>query len=69
LDAVIITRQRKHEAEQAIEDLIKKGFEVTFPLTEFSSDGKIFDRDSFNRKVFVQNTQNTCWKAKLRKVD
>lgn len=66
---VTIRRQRKHEAEQAIEDLIKKGFEVIFPLTEFSRDGKIFDRDSFNRRVFVQNTQSSCWIAKLRKVD
>lgn len=66
---IIICRQRKHEAEQAISDLVARGFEVVFPLTEISRDGKIFDRDSFNRQVFVQNTHSSCWKAKLRKVD
>ncbi|PLR93215.1 hypothetical protein [Bacillus sp. T33-2] len=64
---VIIHRQHKHEAEQAIKDLEKRGFVVTFPLTEFSRDGKIFDRDSYNRKIFVQNTFSTCWKAKLQR--
>lgn len=66
---VIITRQREHEAQQAINDLVARGFEIVFPLTEFSSDGKVFDRDPYNRKIFVENTQRTCWKAKLRKVD
>lgn len=65
----IITRQRKCEAEQAISDLQKRGFELTFPLTEFSRDGKIFDRDSYNRHTFAGNSYSSVWKAKLRKVD
>lgn len=66
---VIISRQRKHEAEQAVRDLEARGYEVVYPLTEHSRDGKIFDRNSFNRQIFVQNTFNSCWIAKLRKVD
>lgn len=66
---VTIRRQRKHEAEMAIADLEKRGFEVVYPLTEFRSDGKTFTRDSYNRKIFVENTEWGYWIAKLRKVD
>ncbi|MEK5173209.1 hypothetical protein NST63_08450 [Heyndrickxia sp. FSL W8-0496] len=65
---VVIRRRRKHEAEQAISDLEARGFEIIYPLTEISSSGKIFDRDSFNRKIFIQNTFETCWIAKMRRV-
>ncbi|MCM3411481.1 hypothetical protein [Metabacillus litoralis] len=64
---VVIRRQRKAEAEQAIKDLEERGYEVIFPLTEFASDGKLFDRDSYNRRIFVENTQHSCWIAKLRR--
>ena len=66
---VVIRRQRKHEAEQAIKDLEARGFELIYPLTELSREGKLFDRDSFNRKIFVENTHSSCWIAKLRRVD
>ncbi|MBN6889820.1 hypothetical protein ACUXCC_005247 [Cytobacillus horneckiae] len=65
----VIRRQRKHEAEKAIEDHIKRGCEVIFPLTEFSRDGKIFDRDSYNRHIFAGNSYSSVWMAKLRKVE
>jgi hypothetical protein len=66
---IVIRRQRKHEAEQAIADLLKRGFEVVYPLTEIKRDGKQFSRDSFNRKIFVQNIGSSCWVAKLRKIE
>lgn len=66
---VVIRRQRKHEAEQAIKDLEKRGYVIDFPLTEFASDGKTFDRDSYNRKIFVENTHYSCWIAKMRRVE
>jgi hypothetical protein len=69
LKPITITRQRKHEAEQAISDLVARGFEVVFPLTEISREGKVFDRDSYNRKIFVEHAHSSCWKAQLRKVD
>jgi hypothetical protein len=64
-----ITRRHKHEAEQAIKDLEKRGFKVIYPLTEITNNGKQFTRDMFNRKIFVQNTFSSIWKAKLQKVE
>jgi hypothetical protein len=66
---VVVRRQRKYEAEQAIKDLEDRGFVLIYPLTELKSDGKTFTRDSFNRKIFVENTESSCWIAKLRKVE
>lgn len=68
MQPVTIHRQHKHEAEQAIQDLEDRGFEVIFPLTEFGSDGKRFRTDSYGRKIFVENTSSSCWIAKLRRV-
>lgn len=64
-----ITRQRKYEAEQAIEDLLKRGFQVKVPLTEISREGKVFSTDTRCRKIFQRNTFSSCWKAVLEKVD
>ncbi|WML38684.1 hypothetical protein RCG19_15965 [Neobacillus sp. OS1-2] len=64
---IIIRRQRKYEAEQAIKDLEARGFILVYPLTELKRDGKTFTRDSFNRKIFVENTESSCWIAKLKR--
>jgi hypothetical protein len=64
---VIVRRQEKHEAELAIKDLVDRGYIVVYPITQIKKDGKTFDRDSYNRKVFVENTQSSCWIAKLVK--
>ncbi|WP_078434249.1 hypothetical protein [Metabacillus halosaccharovorans] len=66
---VVIHRRKKEEAARAILDLEKRGFEVIYPLTEFTTDGKTFDRDNFNRRIFVENTISTCWVAKMRKAE
>lgn len=65
---VVIRRQRKHEAEQAIKDLEERGFVVVYPLTEIAGEGKLFDRDSYNRRIFVENTHHSCWVAKMSRV-
>ncbi|QVY60957.1 hypothetical protein [Cytobacillus gottheilii] len=62
-----ITRRRKHEAEQAIQDLLKRGFEIVTPLKEYGSEGKVFKTDAYNRKIFVQNNHNSCWIAVMRR--
>lgn len=64
---VMITRRRKHEAEQAIRDLLKRGFYIVSPLKQVSSDGKTFTTDSYGRQIFVENTFHSCWKAVLRR--
>ncbi|MEH7249210.1 hypothetical protein V7114_20835 [Neobacillus niacini] len=66
---IIIRRQYEHEARQAIADLLERGFEITYPLTEIKRDGKRFTTDSFNRKIFVENIGSSCWIAKLRKIE
>jgi hypothetical protein len=66
---IVIHRQRKHEAEQAVKDLLERGFEIVMPITEVSRDGKVFDRDSMNRRIFRENTFSSCWRAILRKVE
>lgn len=65
---VNITRRYKHEAIQAIIDLENRGYEVVSPLTEISSEGKVFDKDTYNRSIFVSNTLRSCWKAQMRRV-
>jgi hypothetical protein len=65
---VIITRRRKREAEQAIDDLLKRGYTIIYPLTENTRDGKQFTTDSFNRRIFQNNTFSSYWRAKLRRV-
>lgn len=65
----VIHRQRKYEAEQAISDLLERGFEVVYPLTEIKRDGKSFATDSYKRKIFQYNTYSSCWIAKLRRLE
>lgn len=66
---IIIRRKRKYEAEQAINDLLERGFELVCPLTKLTHEGKLFDRDDYNRKIFVENTFSCCWIAKLKKAE
>ena len=62
-----ITRWHKHEIEQAIQDLQKRGYELV-ALKEIVQDGKEFKSDSFRRQIFVGNVISSKWKAKLRRV-
>jgi hypothetical protein len=64
----IIRQQRKHEAEQAISDLLERGFIIIKPLQEVTRDGKTFSRDSYGRRIFQQNNFTSCWMAVMRKV-
>lgn len=66
---VVITRKHKHEVEQAVNDLLAKGFELISPMKQLTSEGKEFKTDSRQRRIFVQNTENSCWMAKMRRVD
>lgn len=63
-----IHRKFKHEAELAISDLIKRGWEISFPLTEIQSTGT--ERGSYNymksKYTSRQGTATSCWIAKMR---
>jgi hypothetical protein len=65
----VIHRQKKKEAEVAINDLLNRGFEIIYPLTEITRDGKQFSTDSYGRKIFQRNMFTSCWVAKLRRVE
>jgi hypothetical protein len=65
----IIHRQKKKEALQAIDDLLKRGFIIIKDLEEVTRDGKTFSRDSYGRRIFQGNNFTSCWTAVLRKVN
>lgn len=63
-----IKRARKSEAEQAIKDLIDRGYELTYPLTEKRTEGKTYAARECKRVKFVDNVQSGCWMAQLKRV-
>jgi hypothetical protein len=65
----VIHRQKKKEAEIAINDLLNRGFKIVYPLTEITRDGKQFRTDSYGRKIFMNNSFTSCWVAKLRRIE
>lgn len=67
MQTVLIRRKRKYEAAQAMIDLVERGFQVVYPLTEITGEGKIFNRDTYNKVHFSHNTFNSCWIAKLER--
>ncbi|KEF40143.1 hypothetical protein M670_00159 [Schinkia azotoformans MEV2011] len=64
---VIVHRSSRVEAEQAISDLQKRGYEIIYPLTEQTSCGKTFSTDGY-RPVFMGNTFSCKYVAKLRRI-
>ena len=64
----IIHRQTYEEAEEAVNELLKRGFELIYPITEIQHDGKKFSTDSYKRRIFEYNTFHRQYVAKLRKV-
>lgn len=69
MNDTIIRRQRKYEAVQAIKDLEDRGYKIVFPLTELTKEGKQFKTDYHNRRIFQNNTFNSCWIATMRRVE
>lgn len=65
---VVVHRSRRIEAEQAISDLQKRGYEIVYPLTEQTREGKTFSTDGY-RKIFIANTYSSMWIAKLKRVN
>ena len=63
-----IRRMKKYQAEQAIADLEKRGYELVFPLTEMKREGKTYSSDEYKRINFVENIGSSVWICKLRRV-
>ncbi|MFI8492201.1 hypothetical protein ACIGC1_04710 [Peribacillus butanolivorans] len=68
IQPVIIRRQRKHEAEQAIKDLLVRGFEIISPLKQESPQSEVLHKHSFEQKRFKVEDFSSPWIAKLRRI-
>jgi hypothetical protein len=66
-----IHRRTKEEAEKAISDLLKRGWHITYDLTEKRS--SIATRGSYNHTKSRYTSKNinesSCWIAQMRKDD
>lgn len=68
IQPVIIRRQRKYEAQQAIKDLLARGFEVISPLRQESPQSEVLNHYSFEQKRYQVEDFSSPWVAKLRRV-
>ncbi|USK66285.1 hypothetical protein [Peribacillus frigoritolerans] len=68
MQPVIIRRQKKHEAEQAIKDLEARGFEVVSPLKQVMPQSEVLSNYSFEQKRFQVEDFSSPWIAKLRRI-
>ena len=66
---VVVQRFHKHEIDQAISELIDRGFELVCPPVQQTKEGKKYKPAGRGRKAFCENIQETKWMAKLRKVE
>ncbi|MGM9925187.1 MAG: hypothetical protein ACI35R_13160 [Bacillus sp. (in: firmicutes)] len=64
---VVITRRRKYEIEQAVSELVAKGYELVHGPVELFSEGKKFRSDDYGRRVFMENETSSCWKAQMKR--
>lgn len=65
---VTIRRTKRHEAESAIDDLIKRGYEVISPLTQAGSQSEPLNKYSFEQvRRYQPNDFSSPWIAKLRR--
>lgn len=66
---VTIRRKRRHEAETAVEDLIKRGYEVVSPLMQVGSQPEPINKYSFEQiRRYKPNDQfDAPWIAKMRR--
>jgi hypothetical protein len=64
-----VHRRYKHEAETAINDLLNRGFEIIYPLTEIKSDSVNLGSYDYHKSHFirVKASVSSCWIAKLRR--
>ncbi|MGE7766643.1 hypothetical protein [Peribacillus sp. NPDC096540] len=68
IQPVIIRRQRKHEAEQAIKDLLARGFEIVSPLKQEKPQSEVLHNLTFEQRRFPVEDFSSPWIAKLRRI-
>lgn len=67
IQPVIIRRQRK--AEQAINDLEARGFEVTSPFKQQNPQSEVLHNHLFEQRRFKVEDFSSPWIAKLRRIE
>lgn len=65
---VIIRRQRKKEAEQAIKDLLARGFEIVSPLKQENPQSEVLHNHTFEQRRFPVEDFSSPWIAKLKRI-
>lgn len=66
-----ITRKRKHEAEQAIADLLARGWTITYDLTEIHHNGTARGTYDYRKSRYtsVQGMATSAWICRMKKED
>lgn len=66
-----VTRKHRHEMEQAVSDLLQRGFKVIYGPAERKSVTTSRDCYSYSRGGYQALNKGTasCWIAKLERVD
>lgn len=64
----VVRRVHKHEIEKAVEELVKRGFEVIHPITEVTTIGSSSSRYNYTKSRYQnrQSTMSNGYIAKLR---
>jgi predicted nucleic acid-binding Zn ribbon protein len=63
---IIIRRQRETEINQAIEDLVKRGFVLKAKIQKHH-DGKVYKRSYYGRYQYDGNSSHSVWVARLHR--
>jgi hypothetical protein len=65
-----IHRKSKKEAEIAINDLLDRGFVISYPLTEIKSNSIGRGGYNYHKSKFVMGSGSvsSCWYARMKKV-
>lgn len=59
-------RKTIQEIDQAIDDLLKRGFKL-ITKKQLHSDGKSFTKDKYGHFSFKGNSDSVCWYARLER--
>lgn len=64
---VTIHRRTRQEAEQAVDDLLKRGFELISPIMNMEEWGKDFEYTADGKRRFAGVKMVNQWTAKMMK--
>jgi hypothetical protein len=65
---ITIHRRHKHEAEMAVNDLMKRGYILSYPLTEKKANNTSLSGYNYRkgRYTSIQGSSTSVWFAKLK---